>query len=59
MIIGEDKNKIKNIVRPAFLGFNEIYSSLIEEYLESNPLASSSGKWRIKVKVIIDCLFHS
>ena len=46
MIVGEDKNKVENIVKPALTEFENIYSSLIEEYLKPD---SKVGKWTLKV----------
>ncbi len=46
MIVGEDKNKVENIVKPAIAEFENIYSYLIEEYLKPD---SEVGKWRLKV----------
>ena len=37
MIIGEDKRKIENIVRPNLQHFHELYSSVLEILVEALP----------------------
>ncbi len=48
MIIGEDKNKIRNIVKPALVQFKDIYSLLIEEFL----IPDTHNQWKLKVSTV-------
>ena len=57
MIIGEDKNKIVNIVKPTLTQFQAIYSTLVEEYI--CPDSEQQGQWRLKVRWCSVFLYQS
>ena len=51
MLVGEDRNKIENIVKPNLSHFRKLYSSIINEYLE--PDTNNEEMWRLRVSMFV------
>lgn len=51
MTIGEDKNKVRNVLIPLVDDFRTLYGPLLEKYLEKKSDDDANGTYGVKVHI--------